>query len=583
MRVIDDEALTWPVTLKGTKLYAHELGLRPLVLTLVALIGVSLAVAVPAGKGSPWVLAATLVGLLTLTAPALLEGSKWQVQVNVDGSLTGVFVIPRAVVLVGVLLLANAQQPYILVAIGASLCALIGELPTRVLLAKAFPYAANVAAPGKLQNWPAVWPSTVFFANILTLGALLSAALWPVLGPTALALSLAAAALLCWVAVDAALRTRARQHFDANLQHTLTDLNPEFVLHWDAPAGTDYQVRMWLPLLERSGIPFFVMLRDECSFRAVVAATSAPVVVCPSLESLENALVSSIRAALYVNTATSNAHLIRYSRLTHVQLNHGDSDKAPSHNPVFRLYDRNFVAGQAAIDRFAQNGVTMPDNYFTIVGRPQVADLAIGTPARHSHKSGRQTVLYAPTWLGFHSDSRYSSLAEGAQIVQALLARDCNVIFRPHPYSRNAPALRSAIDSIIEMLHSDAAGTAHEHWFGAAAETERTLIQCMNSADALIGDVSSVVGDFLFSEKPYAIISATQPATEFKEEYPIAAGGYVIELRDLANSLEPALTALLSDDPKRSERRAVKIYYLGDPPTGDYAALFLDSLRALVT
>src|SRR5699024_12219569 len=52
--------------------------------------------------------------------------------------------------------------------------------------------------------------------------------------------------------------------------------------------------------------------------------------------------------------------IVSYTQLTHVQLNHGESDKGPSFSPVFRSYDKDFVAGQAAIDRFAANGVAMP-------------------------------------------------------------------------------------------------------------------------------------------------------------------------------------------------------------------------------
>src|SRR5690625_5823159 len=58
--------------------------------------------------------------------------------------------------------------------------------------------------------------------------------------------------------------------------------------------------------------------------------------------------------------------------MTHVQLLHGDSDKASSFNPVTAFYDNVFVAGQAGIDRYENNGVDIPKHKFTIVGRPQV-------------------------------------------------------------------------------------------------------------------------------------------------------------------------------------------------------------------
>ena len=52
--------------------------------------------------------------------------------------------------------------------------------------------------------------------------------------------------------------------------------------------------------------------------------------------------------------------MVRFNQLTHIQLLHGDSDKASSFNPVTAMFDRIFVAGQAAIDRYAANGVLIP-------------------------------------------------------------------------------------------------------------------------------------------------------------------------------------------------------------------------------
>src|SRR5699024_5981034 len=141
----------------------------------------------------------------------------------------------------------------------------------------------------------------------------------------------------------------------------------------------------------------------------------------------------SVRGVFYVNNAMRNNHMVRYSQLTHIQLLHGESDKASSASPVLRMYDRDFVAGQAAIDRFAKFGVAMPPGIFRIVGRPQVEDVL--PPRAPIGQSGSPTVLYAPTWRGNQAETDYSSLQRGPEIVQGLLDRGCRVVFRPHPYS----------------------------------------------------------------------------------------------------------------------------------------------------
>lgn len=286
-----------------------------------------------------------------------------------------------------------------------------------------------------------------------------------------------------------------------------------FALHWDAPPGTEYQVTMWLPYLERIGERFVLIVRNPKAFAGIASATSAPVIVRQHPRDLDAVVAPSIRAVFYVNNAARNTHLVRFAGITHVQLNHGESDKAPSYSPVFRLYDKDFVAGQAAIDRFAANGVLMPEGLFTIVGRPQIEDIAVGTTT-----SNRPTALYAPTWGGANADSDYCSLPVGYRIVEALVQRGYAVIFRPHPYTRRNPVHAREADRIEAFLAADQQATGTPHRFGAAATSEVGLVDCFNAAHLLVSDVSSVVPDFLCARRA----SASWPSPSTSRPAPAA-------------------------------------------------------------
>lgn len=394
-------------------------------------------------------------------------------------------------------------------------------------------------------------------------------------GVIALAVALAAFGLALFTGVQALRRVRARRSSEKRLHAALTAYEPVFLVHWNAPAGTAYQLAMWLPYLERLGRKFFVLVRSQVNFTEVVGLTKAPVVMRMGLDQLDDVITPSLKAAFYVNTATMNNHVVRYTNLTHIQLNHGDSDKVPSHNPVFRIYDKNFVAGQAAIDRFAANGVRMPADMFTIVGRPQVENVAIATGPIASIAAPR--VLYAPTWAGFYADSNYSSLPVGYDIVKALVARGCSVVFRPHPYSRRSAELTRECARIRTLLADDRRATGRPHVFGAEAEVAMTVADCFNASDALVSDVSSVVADYLYSEKPFAMVAVSVPAARFPEAFPLARAGYVIDAygRRL-QGLDAALDDLLGSDPLAATRRELKKYYLGDIPSDRYAQRFLD-------
>ena len=98
--------------------------------------------------------------------------------------------------------------------------------------------------------------------------------------------------------------------------------------------------------------------------------------------------------------------------------------------------------------------------------------------------------------------------------------------------------------------------------WGRTAELTWSVADCANKSDALISDVSSVVSDWLQSEKPYAMTSMRAPVEEFRREFPIAQTAYVLE-GDVSN-LDAVLDDLLEDDPLAQARSERKRYVLGD-------------------
>jgi len=267
-----------------------------------------------------------------------------------------------------------------------------------------------------------------------------------------------------------------------------------------------------------------------------------------------------------------NTHMVRYPSLKHIMLNHGDSDKSPSFNPVSRMYDRNFVAGQAAIDRFRAHGVDVFPDQFAIVGRPQIANLkrAAGPIA----DIPRPNVLYAPTWAGFTSDAQYSSLPWARELVAALQARGCNVIFRPHPYAYRTPEFRQICSAVIAQLAADPDANA-AHVYGKQAETVWSISDCIDASDAMISDVSSVANDYLWSEKPLAITVVRTTKAKFAADNPLAEGSYLLVAADGGfKHLDARLEDLLRRDPLRAKRLALKSYILGDPGDQPYDSLF---------
>ena len=454
--------------------------------------------------------------------------------------------------------------------------ALVAELVVSALGVVACPYAANL--PGiNVRNYPLFaerWVFTVNTAGVALLLALATVAqsvgelpIWPLLLPGIVALLVVGTVL-----GDALLRLKSRRSAERMLPQALATYAPTFLLYWEAPPGSLHQIEMWLPYLSRLNRPYLVVLRTPDTFAEAASLASVPVLVRRYVSELDVLITPTLKTAFFVNTAPKNAHMVHYLGINQIQLNHGDSDKAPSYRRIFRMYDKNFVAGQAAIDRFSNNGVVVGRDAFEIVGRPQVEGVQVQEVPIAKRNLPR--VLYAPTWYGYLEDSRYSSLPIGPKIVQALIDCGCVVIFRPHPWVWRTPSLASASRDIDELLAADAAKTGRPHIFGPAA-VMGSLLDTFNKVDALISDVSSVIPDFLYSEKPFAVTSMVGEMTteEFLADFPLARAGYVLA-SDLSN-LDSVLQQLLAEDHASALRRQLKTYYLGDFPAESYADGFL--------
>ena len=398
---------------------------------------------------------------------------------------------------------------------------------------------------------------------------------------------LAASALLSALFLEVTVRAMRRAvrvvTAEAGLYDALVAYAPAFAVYFGSTVGAGYQVGMWLPYFLRIGRPFVLITRDIRMFHQLVELTaeqgvSVPIVHRRTLASLDKAVVPSLRAAFYVNNATRNTHFIERRSLVHVWLNHGDSEKPSSYNPVHAIYDLIFVAGQAGIDRYARHGSNIPPAKFRIVGRPQVEAVSRATTSIRDLDS--PTVLYAPTWQGPYADTRFYSLPIGREIVAGLLQRGARVIFRAHPFNYRYKPCVAMIREIGELLAADRTTTGQNHLWGPAAEQAMSIVDCFNASDAMVADVSAVVSDYLQSEKPLAIVAMGQTPDQLAQTVPAVKAAYV--LREDMTNLDEVYTKLLSSDPLADVRRRTRTYYLADFDPATYAEAFLTAAREVV-
>ena len=422
--------------------------------------------------------------------------------------------------------------------------------------------------PAKPASKPVAGPRHWFVTAALTIAAVLVLAIWNASDAATFITAFCGTAVLSAMAWPihryARACTKTNLAIDAYAPRIAMPYAGKMLVH----------VGMWAPYIQRTGRPWCVVADTPALLGKLAAKYDIPMVA--------GTLPVTVRAALYPHGSTGNARFLATKGVKHVFLGHGDSDKPLSASERVLDYDIITVAGQAAIDRFAAAGLTIPPERLKVIGRPQTEGITGAAGPMSSVNS--PTVLYAPTWRHADDSLNLSSLIVGDKIVQALLDRGVTVLFRRHFAGRNHVAAEAMIETIDDLLDQDAAATGLKHVWGEAASAELPLVEAFNLADAMISDVSGIVVDFMQSEKPFAMYAAQvrsgpDLATEFRADHPTAESAYVID-RDLFN-LATILNLMLGPDPLSPTRADRAAYYLGGNDRNEPARTFIGFVNQL--
>lgn len=352
-------------------------------------------------------------------------------------------------------------------------------------------------------------------------------------------------------------------------------LEGDIVVFFPDTRGGLYQLRTWYTPLEElhrsQGLTIVCM--DSKTAAAIRRDVDLPVMTI-SQEAFLDELVSrsNIKLFLYVNYTQMNFLALRIRSVLHVSLLHGDSDKSVTVSNQVKAFDFSFVAGQAAIDRFKKyTSLFDAESRCIAVGRPQIDTDA--PPVSFERRPGEpEVVLYAPTWEGGHDTVSYSSVpTHGLAIVRSLINSGLRVIYRPHPLTGQRLAKHGEADTEIRRFLNGHG--SHR------VSTDTPIAEDFAEADLLIGDVSSVVNDWLVSGKPLIVTRSSiketrEAATELLSLVPRLS-------ENDAQSAGVLARTHLDSDPTKAERLALAEYYLGDTTPGASIRRFLEACARL--
>lgn len=273
-----------------------------------------------------------------------------------------------------------------------------------------------------------------------------------------------------------------------------------------------YQLRQWYaPLVELSKThPVVVISRAPSSMLRLMGESPLPVVYLRKIVDYEAFLEQQdIKVMLYVNQNVKNFQAMRYGRMWHTFINHGESDKAYMASNQYKAYDYAMVAGEAAVDRLRHALWDYDvEKRALVIGRPQADHFAGEAPYPDD---GRIVVLYAPTWEGDRGTMGYGSVASHGEALAGRLLGDprFRLVYRPHPRSGiQSKEYGAANQRIIEAIAAaNAADPAAHHLYDQGPQVGWQLA----AADVAITDISAMVYDRLATGKPLIV---TRPVSE---------------------------------------------------------------------
>ncbi len=398
----------------------------------------------------------------------------------------------------------------------------------------------------------------------------------------------------------------------------LAEYRPTVGLYFSGGTSSAYQANMWLePIARLDGRPLIV-LRERFMVQKI-APTDIPILCLPRVSTLMRLEQSTLQVLIHPSNSGKTSQVLRIPTLKHTFVNHGESDKLSSCNPYAKAYDEVWVAGPAARERYALAEVGVEDKDVVEIGRPQLDAVRRyagpptgpyttvlyaptwegwdGNPGNTSVVAAGENLvralladpgvrlLYKPHPLtgsvdprAGAADLRIRELVRAANRERsgerpaddgelARLTRELDRLTTSGFRARADQVERMMVQSTPEAGRAQAVARATAAWeeayWAALPEWEHqvvtdvrpTLFSCFDRSDLLISDVSSVISDFLASEKPYAVANTSGLAEDvFRKTFPTVRAATVLT-PDAAGV--PALLAAVRD-PEKDELAAAR-------------------------
>ena len=349
------------------------------------------------------------------------------------------------------------------------------------------------------------------------------------------------------------------------------------VLHTGESEQGLIHLDLWIPYFIDANIEFIVITRHHIAFENVhkkyplvstILATGEK-----DIDDVFNQL-TTLQACFYPSNTGNNLHLLKHNHLKHIFLGHGDSDKTASAHKYFRVYDENWVASDAHIDRFRNEGFDFYGLKFVKVGRPNLLTILEDTTQKWEERFGSKiNLLYLSTWEGFCLEQNYTSaymINEIAELLKELEDITLRVKLHPRLGSRDFSLLNTTakLETFSEKNSLDC----------TIYKRDKPVDELIIESNIFICDISAVVSECLAANAPIFVYIPTDKEIKLSQSN-MKFEDYTYTFSSVSELSEKMIRVLDGDDYLKKNREKAMEYILGKEATINQQ--FIKELKAI--
>ena len=341
--------------------------------------------------------------------------------------------------------------------------------------------------------------------------------------------------------------------------------NPDVVLVWGADLAYT-QLDIWAPILKKSKLKHAVFCKSlKGKNQSHAKLDNVP--IYGAKEGTDTKFIGNmapnLSAMMYMTDKNDNFGYYRaYPHLLHVAAHHGDSDKHSSFNRLFGAYDYMIVADRNSMHRYMNANTQLPPDKFITIGNSVIEGVT------NERRVSLKTVLFAPTFEGYSESANFSSIQRVGTEVRELKDKGFNILFRPHPGTgKRLESYKQIVQSILPL-----------------AESVKRKNQQFNQSDVLVCDVSGVLSEYIFTEKPIVIPLSKKDGWlyDYVQNTNVSSYAYLWDKHEI--SLADFINKIEQNDylqPARTKRK--KELFCGVNSLQDAIALYEKSIQLFQT